>query len=159
MPLFHYKSALHLFFLLSKKGKPPSSVNKLTYDRPVVAMTRIRFLRGATLLLLRPQSLAVPFWGIFELIINESGGTRCTRSYHSPALLACLQLSRLSLVLVPHKVLGKPVGEAGCDKRLLHPVSEKAIYQYLKGARGRDHFRIWPNSKDIPQNSVGILGS
>ena len=69
-------------------------------------MTRIRFLRGATLLLLRPQSLAVPSWGIFELIINESGGTRCTRSYHSPALLACLQLS---LVLVPHKTLGKPV--------------------------------------------------
>ena len=86
-------------------------------------MTRIRFLRGAILLLLRPQSLAVTFWGIFELIINESGGTCCTRLYHSPALLACLQLSRLSLVLVPHKALGKPVEEAGCDKRLLHPVT------------------------------------
>ena len=104
MPLFHYKSALNLFLFLRKKGKPPSSLNKLTYGRPVVAMTRIRFLRGAILLLLRPQSLAVTFWTIFELIINESGGTRCTRSYHSPALLAlaCLQLSRLSLVLVPH---------------------------------------------------------
>ena len=102
MPLFHYKSALNLFLFLRKKGKPPSSLNKLTYGRPVVAMTRIRFLRDAILLLLRPQSLAVTFWGIFELIINESGGTCCTCSYHSPALLACLQLSRLSLVLVPH---------------------------------------------------------
>ena len=125
MPLFHYKSAINLFLFLRKKGKPPSSLNKLTYGRPVVAMTRIRFLRGAILLLLRPQSLAVTFWGIFELIINESRGhslysfisfSRASRSRLSPALapLAC-SCSPLSP--------GKPVEEAGCDKRLLHPVT------------------------------------
>lgn len=39
----------------------------------------------------RPQSLAITFWGMFELTIKESEGEKthyplalCTRSYHPP---------------------------------------------------------------------------
>ena len=100
-----------LFSFWEKKGKPPSSLNHVIYGRPVVAMTtKIRFLRGAILLLLRPQFLAVTFWGIFELIINESGGTRCTRSYHSPALLALAPLARSCSPLSPGKACGRGRG-------------------------------------------------
>ena len=67
----------------------------------------------------RPQSLAITFWGIVELIIKENGDEGSFPSHHSPlalyarshhpplALLAFLQLSR-----VPHWALGKPVKEA-----------------------------------------------
>ena len=68
----------------------------------------------------RPQSLAITFWGIFELIIKEGGDKGSFPSHHSPLalyacshhpplalLLACLQLSRVS-----HWALGKPVKEA-----------------------------------------------
>ena len=85
----------------------------------------------AGLSLSRPQSLAISLWGIFELIIKESGnyksdGKRRTSeppslssfpSHHSPlavnagshhlALLACLQLSRVLQSLLSH---GKAFG-------------------------------------------------
>ena len=48
----------------------------------------------------RPELLAITFWGIFELIIKESGDhsrlALYARSRHPPlALLACLQLSHI----------------------------------------------------------------
>ena len=56
----------------------------------------------------RPQSIAITFWGILELIIKESGDERTQMhsaliSHHPPlALLTCLQLSHFSLVPCSH---------------------------------------------------------
>ena len=54
----------------------------------------------------RPQSLAITFWGMFELTIKESEGEKThfplalfALSYHPPLpFFACLQLLRFSLV-------------------------------------------------------------
>ena len=87
----------------------------------------------AGLSLPRPQLLAISFWGIFVLIIKESGDERSegkgrtseppplsrfpshhsplavnARSHHTPlALLACLQFSRVLQSLLSH---GKACG-------------------------------------------------
>lgn len=68
----------------------------------------------------RPQSLAITFWGIFELTIKESGGERthyplalCPRSRHPPFPLFafnCLQLLRFSLVACSPLNLRKAFG-------------------------------------------------
>lgn len=65
----------------------------------------------------RPQSLAITFWGMFELTMKESEGEKthsplalCVRSRHPPLSLFAFNCLRFSLVPCSPLNLGKACG-------------------------------------------------
>ena len=100
----------------------------------------------------RPQSLAITFWKIFELIIKESGDKGSFPSHHFPlALYASFHhpplafLARLQLSRVPYWALGKPVKEADA----MPPQVFVFHYKYVQTSKIEKLTKDWRRALEI----------